>query len=215
VAYMVLASQFNSLLHPITVLTILPLSVAGAAGGLWLAGKTLNIFSMIGLLLLMGIVKKNSIILVDYARQAQAMGLSARDALLEAGPKRLRPILMTSTATMMAALPSALSLGPGGEVRSPMAIGILTGLFVSTALSLLVVPAFHLKADQVLAEVPAPVVIEKGSGSKHASVTTARTVIPAKAGILAFHFCRLPDRLKRRRRPARGAAKQRSPLSRG
>jgi multidrug efflux pump len=150
VAYMVLASQFNSLLHPITVLTILPLSVAGAAGGLWLAGKTLNIFSMIGLLLLMGIVKKNSIILVDYARQAQAMGLSARDALLEAGPKRLRPILMTSTATMMAALPSALSLGPGGEVRSPMAIGILTGLFVSTALSLLVVPAFHLKADQVL-----------------------------------------------------------------
>lgn len=150
VAYMVLASQFNSLLHPVTVLTILPLSVAGAAGGLWMAGKTLNIFSMIGLLLLMGIVKKNSIILVDYARQAQARGLNARDALLEAGPKRLRPILMTSTATMMAALPSALGLGPGAEVRSPMAIGILTGLFVSTALSLLVVPAFHLKADQAV-----------------------------------------------------------------
>jgi len=150
VAYMVLASQFNSLLHPVTVLTILPLSVAGAAGGLWMAGKTLNIFSMIGLLLLMGIVKKNSIILVDYTRQAQAMGMSARDALLEAGPKRLRPILMTSVATMMAALPSALGLGPGAEVRSPMAIGILTGLFVSTALSLLVVPAFHLKADQAV-----------------------------------------------------------------
>lgn len=149
VAYMVLASQFNSLLRPITVLTILPLSVAGAAGGLWLAGKSLNIFSMIGLLLL-GIVKKNSIILVDYARQAQARGLAARDALLEAGPKRLRPILMTSTATMMAALPSALELGPGSEIRSPMAIGILTGLAVSTALSLLVVPAFHLKADQWL-----------------------------------------------------------------
>ncbi|MFA7331628.1 MAG: efflux RND transporter permease subunit [Candidatus Delongbacteria bacterium] len=150
VAYMVLASQFNSLLHPVTVLTILPLSVAGAAGGLWLAGKSLNIFSMIGLLLLLGIVKKNSIILVDYARQAQARGLAARDALLEAGPKRLRPILMTSTATMMAALPSALGLGPGSEIRSPMAIGILTGLAVSTALSLLVVPAFHLKADQWL-----------------------------------------------------------------
>jgi multidrug efflux pump subunit AcrB len=108
VAYMVLASQFNSFLHPITVLTVLPLSVAGAAAALGIAGKTLNIFSMIGLLLLMGISKKNSIILVDRARALRDGGASALDAMLEAGPRRLRPILMTSIATMMAAVPPAL-----------------------------------------------------------------------------------------------------------
>ena len=147
VAYMVLASQFNSLLHPITVLTILPLSVAGAAMGLWLTGKTLNIFSMIGLLLLLGISKKNSIILVDYARQRREEGKSALEAMLAAGPRRLRPILMTSVATMMAALPPALGIGPGSEIRTPMAIAVIGGLVVSTALSLLVVPAFFVATD--------------------------------------------------------------------
>ena len=151
VAYMVLASQFNSFLHPVTVLTILPLSIAGAAFALWIAGKSLNIFSMIGLLLLMGIVKKNSIILVDYANQARADGLGARDAMLRAGPIRLRPILMTSAATMMAALPPALGLGSGSEIRTPMAIAVIGGLIVSTALSLLVVPAFYVTTDGVAA----------------------------------------------------------------
>jgi hydrophobe/amphiphile efflux-1 (HAE1) family protein len=147
VAYMVLASQFNSLLHPLTVLTILPLSVAGAAGGLWLTGKTLNVFSMIGLLLLLGISKKNSIILVDYGRQVREAGKGAREAMLIAGPRRLRPILMTSVATMMAAFPPALGLGPGSEIRTPMAIAVIGGLLVSTALSLLVVPAFFVATD--------------------------------------------------------------------
>jgi hydrophobe/amphiphile efflux-1 (HAE1) family protein len=153
VAYMVLASQFNSFLHPVTVLTILPLSIAGAAFALGLAGKSLNIFSMIGLLLLMGIVKKNSIILVDYANQARAEGLNARDAMLRAGPIRLRPILMTSVATLMAALPPALGLGSGSEIRTPMAIAVIGGLIVSTALSLLVVPAFYVTADRVAGKV--------------------------------------------------------------
>ena len=113
VAYMVLASQFNSLLHPITVLTILPLSLAGAMVALCVTGKTLNVFSMIGLLLLMGIVKKNSIILVDYANEVREHEqLDAREAMRRAGPVRLRPILMTAVATMMAAVPSALGLGP-------------------------------------------------------------------------------------------------------
>jgi len=152
VAYMVLASQFNSFLHPVTVLTILPLSIAGAAFALWIAGKSLNIFSMIGLLLLMGIVKKNSIILVDYANQARADGLGARDAMLRAGPIRLRPILMTSVATMMAALPPALGLGSGSEIRTPMAIAVIGGLIVSTVLSLLVVPAFYVTADGLAAK---------------------------------------------------------------
>lgn len=151
VAYMVLASQFNSFLHPVTVLTILPLSVAGAAGALWLAGKSLNMFSMIGLLLLMGIVKKNSIILVDFATQLRESGAvvdSAAAAMMRAGPTRLRPILMTSIATLMAALPPALGLGPGAETRAPMAVGVIGGLLVSTLLSLLVVPAFYVLTDR-------------------------------------------------------------------
>jgi multidrug efflux pump subunit AcrB len=114
-----------------------------------ITGKTLNIFSMIGLLLLLGIAKKNSIILVDYAVQGQNEGLSAHDAMLKAGPVRLRPIMMTSAATLMAAVPPALALGPGSETRGPMAIAIIGGLVVSTALSLLVVPAFFVVADNV------------------------------------------------------------------
>ncbi len=149
VAYMVLASQFNSFLHPVTVLSILPLSIAGAAFALLITGKTLNIFSMIGLLLLLGIAKKNSIILVDYAVQKQNEGMSALDAMLKAGPVRLRPIMMTSAATLMAAVPPALALGPGAETRGPMAVAIIGGLVISTALSLLVVPAFFVVADRV------------------------------------------------------------------
>ncbi|HEX7828345.1 MAG TPA: efflux RND transporter permease subunit, partial [Thermoanaerobaculia bacterium] len=150
VAYMVLASQFNSFMHPVTVLSILPLSIAGAAFALLITGKTLNIFSMIGLLLLMGIAKKNSIILVDYAVQGQReRGLSALDAMLAAGPVRLRPILMTTMATMMAAVPPALALGPGAETRGPMAVAIIGGLIISTTLSLLVVPAFYVVADRL------------------------------------------------------------------
>ncbi len=149
IAYMVLASQFNSFLDPVTVLTILPLSVAGAMFALLAAGKTLNVFSMIGLLLLMGIVKKNSIILVDYASELRAAeGLDARTAMLRAGPVRLRPILMTAVATMMAAVPSALGLGPGAETRGPMADAVIGGLVLSTALSLIVVPSFYVVVDR-------------------------------------------------------------------
>jgi len=155
VAYMILASQFNSFTHPITVLSILPLSVAGAAGALLLAGKSVNIFSMIGLLLLMGIVKKNSIILVDYANQLRETGLTADQAMLKAGPVRLRPILMTSIATLMAAIPPALGLGAGTEIRAPMAIAVIGGVLFSTATSLVVVPAFYLSLDRALARVRA------------------------------------------------------------
>jgi multidrug efflux pump subunit AcrB len=150
VAYMVLASQFNSFLDPVTVLTILPLSLAGAMFAIAIAGKTLNIFSMIGLLLLMGIVKKNSIILVDYAKEIREHeGLDAKAAMLKAGPVRLRPILMTAVATMMAAVPSAMGIGPGKETRGPMADAVIGGLVLSTALSLLVVPAFYVVADRL------------------------------------------------------------------
>jgi multidrug efflux pump len=150
IAFMVLASQFNSLVHPFTVLTILPLSVAGAAFALLAAGRTLNIFSMIGILLLMGIVKKNSIILVDFAnRLRDEEGLDARTAMHRAGPVRLRPILMTSIATMVAAVPTALGLGAGSETRQPMSIAVLGGLILSTLLSLLVVPAVYVLVDRL------------------------------------------------------------------
>jgi hydrophobe/amphiphile efflux-1 (HAE1) family protein len=149
VAYMVLAAQFDSFMHPVTVLTVLPLSVAGAFIGLWVGGKSLSIYSMIGILLLMGITKKNSIILVDYANSARERGLGAIDAMLEAGPTRLRPILMTTVATMMAAVPSALGLGAGAETRGPMAIAVLGGLTLSTLLSLLVVPSFYVVASRL------------------------------------------------------------------
>jgi multidrug efflux pump len=149
IAYMILASQFNSFLHPVTILTILPLSVVGAVLALMFAGQSLNVFSMIGLLLLMGIVKKNSIILVDYAIQFRDKGMEAREAMEKAGPIRLRPILMTATATLMAAIPPALGLGPGSEIRMPMAIAVIGGLVLSTVLSLLVVPAFYVFADRI------------------------------------------------------------------
>lgn len=150
VAYMVLASQFNSFLHPITVLTILPLALSGAALGLLVTGKTLNVFSMIGVLLLMGIVKKNSILLVEYANQVREHeALDATAAMQKAGPLRLRPILMTTIATMMAAVPPVLGLGPGTKTRSPMAAAVLGGLTISTLLSLLVVPAFYTVTDRI------------------------------------------------------------------
>jgi hydrophobe/amphiphile efflux-1 (HAE1) family protein len=150
VAYMVLASQFNSFLHPVTVLTILPLALCGAVVGLAIHGSTLNLFSMIGILLLMGIVKKNSIMLVEYANQVREHELvDAREAMQKAGPIRLRPILMTTFATMMAAIPPILGLGAGAETRAPMAAAVLGGLTVSTLLSLLVVPAFYVVADRV------------------------------------------------------------------
>ncbi len=149
IAYMILASQFNSFLHPVTVLTILPLSVVGAILALLVMGQSLNIFSMIGLLLLMGIVKKNSIILVDYANQfRRETGIGAREAMEKAGPIRLRPILMTAISTLMAAIPPALGLGAGSEIRMPMAIAVIGGLVLSTVLSLIVVPAFYVTADR-------------------------------------------------------------------
>jgi len=147
IAYMILASQFNSYLHPVTVITILPLSIAGAAFALWSTNQSLNIFSMIGLLLLMGIVKKNSIILVDYANKFRAEGFAARESMEKAGPIRLRPIVMTAVSTLMAAIPPALGIGPGSEIRMPMAIAIIGGLTLSTVLSLVVVPAFYVVSD--------------------------------------------------------------------
>jgi len=143
VSYMVLASQFNSFIHPVTILMALPFSVSGAFVSLYLGGQSLNIYSMIGLILLMGIVKKNSILLVDFTNQMRESGLNTREALVEACPMRLRPILMTSLATIAGAIPPALAIGPGAESRIPMALAVIGGVFVSTLLTLLVVPCVY------------------------------------------------------------------------
>ncbi len=143
VAYMVLASQFNSVVHPIIVLMALPFSISGALLALWIGGQSLNVFSVIGVLLLMGLVKKNSILLVEFTNQVRGEGKDVRSALLEACPIRLRPILMTSVATVAAAIPPALALGPGAETRTPMAVTIIGGVIVSTLLTLFVVPCVY------------------------------------------------------------------------
>jgi multidrug efflux pump subunit AcrB len=143
VAYMVLATQYNSFIHPIVVLTALPFSFIGAFGALAITNTSLNIYSMIGILLLMGIVKKNSILIVDFTNHRRQEGLSVKDALLEACPLRLRPILMTSIATVTAVIPAALALGPGAETTRPMAIVVIGGVITSTFLTLLVVPCVY------------------------------------------------------------------------
>jgi HAE1 family hydrophobic/amphiphilic exporter-1 len=149
VAYMILASQFNHIIHPITVLLALPFSLAGALWAMLLTNQSLNIFAFIGLLLLMGIVKKNSILLVDFTNQMRTRGLNTYDALVTACPIRLRPIVMTSVSTIAAAIPAALALGPGAETRIPMGIAIIGGVIVSTFLTLYVVPAFYLVCDKI------------------------------------------------------------------
>jgi HAE1 family hydrophobic/amphiphilic exporter-1 len=142
-AYMVLAAQFESFIHPFTVLLSLPLSFIGAFVALVLTGKTISIFSLIGLILLMGLVKKNAILLVDYTNTLRERGLSRRDALLEAAPVRLRPILMTTFAMVFGMMPVAFGLGEGAETRSPMGIAVIGGLLTSLFLTLVVVPAAY------------------------------------------------------------------------
>jgi hydrophobe/amphiphile efflux-1 (HAE1) family protein len=143
VAYMVLGAQFNSFVHPVLILLAMPFSVTGAVVALVLAGASLNLYSMIGFVLLMGIVKKNSILLVEFTNQKRAEGMEVDEALRTACPIRLRPILMTSFATVAAALPAALAMGPGAELRIPMAVVVIGGVLFSTLLTLFVVPCAY------------------------------------------------------------------------
>jgi HAE1 family hydrophobic/amphiphilic exporter-1 len=138
--YMILAAQFESFIHPFTIMMSLPLAVVGAFGALFLVGANFSIFGMIGLIMLMGLVTKNAILLVDFAQKQKASGASTHDALLVAGPIRLRPILMTTAAMILGMLPVALGLGEGGEGRAPMAVVVIGGLVTSTMLTLVVVP---------------------------------------------------------------------------
>ena len=143
-SYMILASQFNSFIHPFIILLSLPFSFSGALFALYIMGQTINIFSFIGLILLMGLVKKNSILLVEFTNQMREKEkMPVYEALLTACPIRLRPILMTTISTIAASIPPALALGPGAETRIPMAVAVLGGMIFSTALTLFVVPCAY------------------------------------------------------------------------
>jgi HAE1 family hydrophobic/amphiphilic exporter-1 len=148
--YMVLASQFGSFIHPFTIMLSLPMSVIGAIGALLLTGYTLNIFTMIGIIMLMGLVTKNAILLVDYVITLRDRdGLPRNDAVLRAGPVRLRPILMTTGAMVFGMLPIALGLGAGGTQRAPMAVTVIGGLITSTLLTLILVPVVYTLMDDL------------------------------------------------------------------
>jgi hydrophobic/amphiphilic exporter-1 (mainly G- bacteria), HAE1 family len=147
IVYMVLASQFNSLLHPFTIMFALPPAAIGALLALFLTGNTFNIMSMIGIILLFGLVTKNSILLVDLTIQKRAQGLDREQALRVACPIRLRPILMTAVSMIFGVLPVALALGEGSEARAPMAIATAGGMTTSTLLTLLVVPVVYAVLD--------------------------------------------------------------------
>jgi HAE1 family hydrophobic/amphiphilic exporter-1 len=146
--YLVMASQFESLLHPLVILFSVPFSVIGAAILLYATSTTVSIVVLIGAILLAGIVVNNAIILVDYTNQLRREGMAKLDALRRAGQVRLRPILMTSSTTVLGLLPMAIGLGEGSELRTPMAITVVGGLITSTFLTLLIIPAVYKLLDR-------------------------------------------------------------------
>lgn len=147
--YFVLGSQFNSFIHPAAIMAALPLSLIGVFLALFLFRSTLNLFSIIGIIMLMGLVTKNAILLIDFIKKAMEDGSTRRDAILAAGQTRLRPILMTTTAMVMGMIPLALGLGEGGEQSAPMAHAVIGGVITSTLLTLIVVPVVFTYLDDL------------------------------------------------------------------
>ena len=148
--YMVLASLFNSFFQPLIVMLAQPLAVIGGIFLLWITGNSLNIYSMIGMVLLIGLVAKNSILLVDMTNQLKAAGRKTDQALLEACPIRLRPVLMTSLTLILALMPAALGYGAGSESNGPLAIAVIGGMISSTLLTLIVIPAAYSLSLEVI-----------------------------------------------------------------
>jgi HAE1 family hydrophobic/amphiphilic exporter-1 len=141
--YLVLVVQFGSFLDPLAIMLSLPLSLIGVVLMLMLTGDTLNIMSMIGVILLMGIVAKNAILLIDFAKMAEATGMPRQQAIIEAGRQRLRPILMTTFALIAGMVPVALGIGEGADFRAPLGRAVIGGVITSTFLTLLVIPTFY------------------------------------------------------------------------
>ncbi|MDD3732805.1 MAG: efflux RND transporter permease subunit, partial [candidate division Zixibacteria bacterium] len=145
--YFLLASQYESFFDPFSIMFSLPLSLIGAILGLLIFNDSLSILSLIGIVLLMGLVTKNAILLIDFVKQQREKGVPRKEAILIAGPIRLRPILMTTFATIFGMLPLALGLGPGAELRAPMARAVIGGMISSTLLTLVVVPVVYTLID--------------------------------------------------------------------
>jgi len=151
--YIILAAQFESLVHPFTIMMSLPFAVIGGIAGLLVTGQYMSMMAMIGFIMLMGLVTKNGILLVEFTNQLRAAGKSTQEALLEAGPIRLRPILMTTVAMIAGMIPVALARGDGAETRVPMGVAIIGGLLTSTVLTLGIVPVVYSLLDDVQARV--------------------------------------------------------------
>ena len=141
--YLALSAQFESFVDPLIIMFTVPLALSGALLSLWLGGHTMNIFSQIGIIVLIGIVTKNGILIVEFANQRKATGLSVIDAVIEASTLRLRPILMTSSATILGVLPIALALGAASTSRIPMGVAIIGGLVLSLFLTLYIIPSIY------------------------------------------------------------------------
>ena len=149
--YLILAAQFESFIDPLAIMLALPLSIVGMAGALWLTGDTINIMSLIGLIMLMGLVTKNAILLIDYTKVLRGQGMDRREALITAGRTRLRPIMMTTAAMIFGMLPLFFAIGEGAEFRAPMARAVVGGLVTSTLLTLVVVPVVYAILDDIAA----------------------------------------------------------------
>jgi HAE1 family hydrophobic/amphiphilic exporter-1 len=142
--YMVMAAQFESLVHPFTILLPVPLAVVGAVAVFWLQGKALNIMAIIGIILLVGIAVNDSIILVDAINQFRKQGMKLKEAIVSAGQRRIRPIVMTTLTTILALFPLTLGFGESASLRSPMAWAVIGGLVTSTMLTLVVIPCIYM-----------------------------------------------------------------------
>jgi HAE1 family hydrophobic/amphiphilic exporter-1 len=178
--YLILAAQFESFVDPLAIMLSLPLSVVGMAGLLSITGDTINVMSLIGLIMLMGLVTKNAILLVDYAKVLRGRGMSRRDAVIAAGRTRLRPIVMTSTAMIFGMLPLAFAIGSGAEFRAPMARAVIGGLITSTVLTLVVVPVVY-----TLLEDLAEALGKRRRVAAVPAVGTAMIVVAAVLGLTA------------------------------
>jgi len=147
--YIVLAAQFDSFVHPFSIMLALPMSIIGAVLALLIFSSSLSVMSMIGIIMLMGLVTKNGILLVDYTNVLRERGMSRFDALVKAGPTRLRPILMTTFAMIFGMMPVAMALGEGAEFRAPMGQAVIGGLITSTLLTLFIVPVVYSILDDL------------------------------------------------------------------
>ena len=182
--YLILAAQFESFIDPLSIMLSLPLAVVGMAAMLAMTGDAISIIALIGLIMLMGLVTKNAILLIDYTKTLRERGMERREALIEAGRTRLRPIMMTTLAMIFGMLPTALAIGSGAEMRAPMGRAVIGGLITSTMLTLIVVPVVYSLLDDLVARRRKRSKVAEMDAAKHAAPGVVSAVL-ALAAVLA------------------------------